>query len=133
MKDFNLTEFNKNGTEFFSINIKFNQKDGISITEEKYIVSVRNSRMPNQKCDFIANGFSCNSKNFFEVSGFSNPNTLFFTHNSEFRLNQLFYVLPENKDAVINELKLLFNDFISNELDKATTALQEAKNSFLNS
>lgn len=126
MKAFDLKEFNKDGTTFTQLSIDFSSTDGLTIEEKKHKVSVRPQVAPRFGCDFCASGSSMSSENFFEKSGFEEPNDLFFQASYNHKLSEVYLVLDENKDEVIEILKTEYKKWILAELNNQAQKVQKA-------
>ena len=132
MKKFNFTDFNVHGQEFISLLFKFDLKNGFTYSEELLGVRVVNNVIPAHSCDFVSNKSSCSSKNFYEVSSFVEPITLFFNPAYGMEIKEHFYCLPENKDLVVKDYSEKLFKFLTSHLlnerdfiDKALSLLNK--------
>lgn len=132
MKEFNFEEFNVDKTPFLSLTISFDLNDGLVVKEkEQYVTAPKKNNFssfaPADKCDFISNSGSTHSNNFFEVSGFKTPNDIFFSSKYNYKVSEFLYVLPENKDLVIQEIKKSMTEWIKTQLAIEESAVEKAK------
>ncbi len=116
MLKFDMKTFNVNGNKFAIIHARFSLKNGIELEVTDRYVSVRGGIIPDPLCDFTANSSSCNSSNFYEVSGLPEVNTIFMPSKCGFYV----YCLPENleqvKDRVVNHMANALNDYRDKQL-----------------
>lgn len=122
MKAFNFEEFNKDGNKFIALTFTFDSENGLKIEEKEKTVSIRPQVSPADGCDFNADGSSCSSKNFFEVSGTPDINDIFFNHYQNHALRLYTYVLPENVNIAKADISMDIEDFIKSELKKRIEA-----------
>lgn len=69
MKDFSFATLNHDGVVFYAITISFSVERGLERRISKRTVQKGDGMAPADGCDFIANGTSTSSDNFYEVQG----------------------------------------------------------------
>lgn len=128
MKKFVFDEFNKEGQEFLSVEFRFDIVDGLRFNFQSYSVDKKRLNVsPYSDCDFVGNGSSMSSKNFFEVSGLKTPNNLYFSPDSNFNLREYYLVLPENKELFVEKYTDFINSFINENILTIEQKLQKLK------
>lgn len=128
MKNFVFDDFNQAGQEFLSVDFKFDIINGLKFNFQRYSVDKKRQNVaPASGCDFIGNGSSLSSKNFFEVSGLKKPNNLYFSPDSNFNLREYYLVLPENKELFVKEYTDFIRSFINENILTIEQKLQKLK------